>query len=55
MDRIILSYYTSSLLLTTIGTLLSIQTPPFYADIIMLSMRALLFAAILGTTKQSRE
>ena len=52
MDRIILSYYTSSLLLTTIGTLISIQTPPFYADIIMLSIA--LMCAILGY-KQSRE
>ena len=49
MDRIIMSYYTSSLLLTTVGTLLSIQTPPFYADIIIVCA-ALLFA-ITGALK----
>ena len=53
MDRIIMSYYTSSLLLTTIGTLLSIQTPPFYADIIIL-YAALLFA-ITGELKTRKD
>ena len=53
MDRIIMSYYTSSLLLTTIGTLLSIQTPPFYADIIILCA-ALLFA-VTGTLKTRKD
>lgn len=53
MDRIIMSYYTSSLLLTTVGTLLSIQTPPFYADIIILCV-ALLFA-ITGALKTKKD
>ncbi|WP_171040709.1 hypothetical protein [Pseudoalteromonas phenolica] len=53
MDRIIMSYYTSSLLLTTVGTLLSIQTPPFYADIIILC--AALVFAVTGTLKTRKD
>ena len=49
MDRIIMSYHSSSLLLTTVGTLLSTQTPPFYADIIILCVA--LFFAITGALK----
>ena len=44
--------YKSSLFLNVIGTTLSTQTPPFYADIIILS-NALIYA-LLGN-KQSCE
>lgn len=52
MDRVIMSYYTSSLLLTTVGTLLSMQSPPFYAEIVIL-FAALLFA-IVGAFKAEK-
>ena len=45
-------YYKSSLFLVVIGTTLSTQTPPFYADIIILSI-ALIYA--LFGYKQSRK
>ncbi|MFY8300148.1 hypothetical protein AAEU28_15375 [Pseudoalteromonas sp. SS15] len=52
MKKSMNKYYKSSLFLIVIGTTLSTQTPPFYADIIILSI-ALIYA-LLGH-KQSRE
>lgn len=52
MDRIIMSYYTCSLLLTAVGTVLSLLPQPTYAAIIMLPFA--LMCAIHGY-KQSRE
>lgn len=46
-------YYKSSLFLIVIGTTLSTQTPPFYADIIILCV-ALLFA-ITGALKTKKD